>query len=371
MKIISKDYRTAKTRKKENTFSCNLKNNPYLYKFACRLLFNVIKLAKKVGYSDDELLEFIQMKRFNPVKGAKTRKIYSRLPPPDFMLKKNVILKNGYTCKNYDCKELLNQPTWHKLYEWNKKYDIQLLQITSAMYKFQMENRIITYCIQHNPALKERIIKTFRKYFHVPESFGFNDLENLVKKSEGFWFYPWLLFFMDSPIKNLMHRNLNEDKDYIRLWKRKLETPKNIYTTTLKKSSCLKKQFNTRLTNVITGNTYMNPIYNGIWWNVMREYKKQILAGPSSSSVIFYEFMFNITNLLPKNRETKIKALALVLADYYPIHHSISEVLQLYTEDAHMPPYSLKMDDVEYCKSLFKTVPELKDLSERSANIAE
>lgn len=363
MDTISRDYRKSKTRKKENRLSCNLKSHPYVYKFACQLLFKVIQLAKKAGYKDEEILEFLEAKRFNPEKGRKTRKTYSRLPPPDFTLQNDVILKNGYSCKKYDCSEVIKAKTWQELYEWNLRNKVQLLQITGSMYKFQMENRLITYCIRHSSELKEKIVSAFKKYFHTPASFGFDDIEALVKKSEGFWFYPWLLLFMQSPIQNLMHRNLNEDKDYIRKWKQKLVGPKNIYTYKLKKRNCLRKQYNSRLTKVVTGNTFMNPTYNGIWWNLMKKYNKQILSGPSSSSVIFYQFYFSIAKLLSPTRENKIKALALVLADYYPIHHSYSEILQLYTEDAHLPPYSLNKSDIDYIKSLFKGVPELKDLA--------
>ncbi len=356
------DYRTAEIRKKENELSCNLKENPSLYKFACQLLFKVITLAKQVGYSDDEIVDFLESKNFNPSKKNRTRKVYSRIPPPDFTLQQNAILKNGYSCDSYDCKELLHMKSWKDIYRWNKEKNIKLLQITSSMYKFQMENRIITYCIQHSPILKERVVKAFRKYFHTPTSFSFQEIEVLVKESNGFWFYPWLLFFMESSIQNLMHRNLNEDKDYIRTWKRTLEGPKNVKTMKLKPGSCLKQQFNSSLKTVVTGNTYMQPTYNGIWWNLMQRYKKQILAGPSSSAVIFYQFFFSITKLIKPTRENKIKALGLLLADYYPIHHSMSEVLQLYTEDAALPTYSMNTSDVEYLRSLFKEVPELKSI---------
>jgi hypothetical protein len=105
----------------------------------------------------------------------------------------------------------------------------------------------------------------------------------------------------------------------------------------------------------------MKPIYNGIWWNIMKKNNKQIFAGPSSSSILCYELLFNISNILDKTFVNKVKLLCLIIADYYPIHHSISEILQLYTEDAKLPKYNLSMNDCNYLKKLID-MADLQDL---------
>ena len=43
-----------------------------------------------------------------------------------------------------------------------------------------------------------------------------------------------------------------------------------------------------------------------------------------------------------------------ILADYYQLYHSISEVLQEYSVDAKFKKYNLSMNDLEYIKKLKK-----------------
>ena len=344
------DLRSISIRQREDDLICSLYNSDKLYKLANRILFRYLQLAKRAGLSRATIIDNIGYLNFN--KKKKTHKAYSRIPSPDFSIPGNAITKNGYNCTRYNCNEILKCANESELLAFNKKHNIKLLQITSAYYRFQMDRAIITYCVRTNSVLQVRVMKTFRELFHVPDSFKFADLESLVTRSEGFWFIPWLLFFAVSKVQSLMHRNLNEDVDYIRRWIRQLGSAANVELVSRSEIPCLRNQYNSDVNRIVSGNTFMKPTVNGIWWNLMKKYKKQIIAGPSSSSVIFYDVVFNITGILEPTRKNKVSALALVLADYYPVHHSISEILQLYTEDADLPTYSLDMDDIEYLRRL-------------------
>jgi len=353
---ISKDYRLKQTIIDENRLSCFLKNNNLLYEFANEILYKLLQLAKKAKFTKTELIDIIKVIRFNPV--ATKKQAYSRIPPPKFTIKSNPIIKNGYNCNlNINiCTKILNINTLTEFIAFNRFNKITLLQITSASYKFQISNKLITYCISKNSKLKLYILNKFKQYFHTKDDFTYSDLEKLIKKSEGHWFLSWFNFFGSSNVPNLFHRNMNEDKDYIRLWKMNLDNISDVLIRDLKGNECLEEQYNNinGINDIVTGNTYMKPINNGIWWNVMKKYNKQIFAGPSSSSVLCYELLFNITKILDKTFINKVKLLCLIIADYYPIHHSISEILQLYTEDANLPKYNLSMNDFDYLKTLIK-----------------
>ena len=49
--------------------------------------------------------------------------------------------------------------------------------------------------------------------------------------------------------------------------------------------------------DIVRGDTYMDPVKNGIFWNAMKENHKDIVAGFSSSSVLGYNSIFNITHI--------------------------------------------------------------------------
>jgi hypothetical protein len=74
------------------------------------------------------------------------------------------------------------------------------------------------------------------------------------------------------------------------------------------------------------------------------------LQGFPGSTVIMYNFIFNITKLFPKNNKNKTLLLCLILADYYDLHHSIfGEILAVYSSDANFNDYKLSMNDLKLC----------------------
>jgi hypothetical protein len=100
-----------------------------------------------------------------------------------------------------------------------------------------------------------------------------------------------------------MHRNSNEDKDYIREWVKNI-TMDDINKKSQKDINCIKDEYKYNY-DIVIGNTFMKPINNGIFWNVMKENNKEIFAGFSSSSVLIYNSIFNVTHILKKNNQTR------------------------------------------------------------------
>jgi hypothetical protein len=103
--------------------------------------------------------------------------------------------------------------------------------------------------------------------------------------------------------------------------------------------------------DIIKGNTYMKPVHNGIFWNVMKEHNKEIIAGFSSSAVIFYNSVFNVTQILKPTKKNKVIILCLIIIDYYQIHHSLSEILGFYSVESGFNDYKLDNNDLNYIKN--------------------
>lgn len=80
----------------------------------------------------------------------------------------------------------------------------------------------------------------------------------------------------------------------------------------------------------------------------MKKYKKEIIAGPSSSSGLCFQFIFEISNIFTNTIKNKFILLCLIICDYYPYFHSVSEILQIYSSDANLNKYNLEINDVDY-----------------------
>jgi hypothetical protein len=86
----------------------------------------------------------------------------------------------------------------------------------------------------------------------------------------------------------------------------------------------------------------------------MDKYKRNVIAGPSGSAVSTYQLLFNILKICTGN-EDKVMLLLCLIGDYYPIHHSIEEILILYPDEAGLEPYDLSTEPLSYIKSLVDT----------------
>jgi len=338
------DFRTNEQFLKENLFINQIITNPKIYKFSTYLLYNIIKKAKKVKLDYSIIKHIIDS---------------WILETSD---NKKIIGKVGYKC-NYEnnCDYIINITNFNEFFKYNIKNNISFLQIMGALYKFQIENKFLKLCMDNDKSLQKKFIKTMNIYFSVPKNINYKQLCNVIDNSYGFWFYSWVISFMSSNIKNLFHQGIINDEDYIRKWNKNLEFSKNTNSDKYKfmdvKKSLENKQNN--LVNydekfIMLGNTYTVPRENGVWFNLMKLYNKQVIAGPSSSSVLSYQIVFNICKILSPTKKNKIYLLYCILADYYQYYHSISEILQQYTVDAKFKKYTLDMNDLLYIKNLNK-----------------
>jgi hypothetical protein len=353
---MNKDFRKEPNKIKENEFICKLRKNKMLYEYANKILFGYITSALKNGLSKNDIIDIIEIEIVSNKSNKNKSKKNTGINSAKYTRKTPIIFKNGYDCENYDCNILFDFKNYKQLLEYNLKHNISIMQITSSYYKFQINNTYFTSIYKKDPVLKKKIVNTFNQYFLT--NYNFNEIDDIQKKSEGHWFYTWLLVFLNSPKKNLMHRNSSVDKDYVRKWVTDI-TMKDIVKTPQKKLTCIENMYDYKY-DIVRGDTYMKPVENGIFWNVMKKNNKEITAGFSSSSVLFYNAIFNITHILKATNKNKVIVLCLILLDYYESFHSMSEVLSFYSIEAGFDDYKLHNNDVNYVKNkINKYVPEL------------
>jgi hypothetical protein len=351
---MNKDFRLKDNRNKENEFICKLRSNKQLYMYANKILFGYIQCALKYKIPKKDIINMISIEILSNKTNTKKNSIETL---SKYTKKRPLNLKNGFDCNKYDCNSILKFKNYKQLAEYNIKHNISILQITSSYYRFQTNNKFFTMIYKSDPILKQKIVDTFNLYFFT--EYSFDEIDKIVSKSEGYWFYTWLLVFVESPTKNLMHRNSNEDKDYIREW---LKTITDYNTIKQKDIVCGKNMYENNY-NVMVGDTFMKPVYNGIFWNTMKSHKKSIIAGFSSSTVLCYNSVFNITRILNPTPKNKVMLLCLIALDYYQLHHSLSEVVSFYSVEAGFNDYKLTHNDVDYVTDKIKTyIPELNIL---------
>jgi hypothetical protein len=312
-----------------------IRNNFDVYKFASKMLWSTIGKALQVKMSFAEIESYL--KSDIDVSGQ------------DITVNKSGI--------DIDLAKVQNFRQFFRVLQLNH---VKFFQIMGALYKFTYDTKFITFIVRADSELQQLILEKFRLYFAAPSSFTFEDLEQLIKESKGEWFIPWLITYTTSQKQNLVRHNLNYDADYVREWVRGgqgIQYVNACANELLKSDVSLCSTY--KNVEMIKGNSHYKPVQDGIFENLMKKYGREVIAGPSGSSIMTYQLVFNILKILSSEKD-KIMLLLCLVGDYYPIHHSIPEILILYPEEASLPKYDLSMDPVAYIQKLAgKYIPEL------------
>jgi hypothetical protein len=312
-----------------------IRNNFAVYKFASKMLWATISKALQVNMSFADIESYL--KSDIDVTG------------------RNITVKKSGIDIHLD--KIHN---FRQFFNFLQLAHVKFFQIMGALYKFTYDTKFITLIVRADVTLQQLILEKFRVYFAAPSSFTFEDLEDLIEKSKGEWFIPWLITYTTSSKQNLVRHNLNYDSDYVREWVRGghgLQYVNACSNDLLKSDVSLCSTYDN--VEMLKGNSYYKPVKDGIFENLMKKYGKEVIAGPSGSSIMTFQLVFNILKILTSEKD-KIMLLLCLVGDYYPIHHSIPEILMLYPEEASLPKYDLSMDPVEYIQKLAGTyIPEL------------
>jgi len=325
------DFRENKT--EEDIYISELLADEELFIFASTLIFNYLQKCKDVGFSKKDTIDTIKVWYFNII-----------------------VIKMGYNCDNYDCNTLIDITNLEEFIQENKRLGLSLSDIMGALYKFQTNNDFTLKCIEKDSKLKKLFVNNVKEYFCLDKEETFETIKKTVDESSGYWFYLWVITFVGNKNRNLLHNNLINDEDYIRKWNKNIEFSGSLnmdkYKTRILETDDVKynEMKNYDYKNIMLGCTYFTIKTDTFWFNNMKKYKKQVIAGPSSSSVLTYQMIFKIAKIIPETDVNKFLLLKCILVHYYDFFHSISEVLQEYTVDSEFNDYNLSMNDIEYMR---------------------
>ena len=92
---------------------------------------------------------------------------------------------------------------------------------------------------------------------------------------------------------------------------------------------------------------------NSFYERVMKRFNRPMMSGTSGSANLLYGFVFHILDVLPMTPDTLIHVLAVIIAQYVPLYHTLTEILIEYADLLPPPRYTCDQDPVEYCEALF------------------
>lgn len=310
-------------------YAHSMRNNVLIYNFAAKVLYKIINLSITLKM-DINIKEYIN---------------YNKSDSEDRI----ILNKSGIP----NLEGLLEAKTLEEFVDVLKTNGITFLQIMGSIYRFTYDNQFISMIVKNDPSLSEIILEKFKHYFAAPPSFTYTDLEELVKQSSGFWFIPWLITYTTTNNHNMVRHNLNSDADYVREW---LKNPVPKYYDACSDEFLVKDvkectNSDGKRVDILMGSSYYKLPENGVYLNLMAKYKRNVIAGPSGSTVLTYQLLFNILKICTGN-EDKVMLLLCLIGDYYPIHHSFEEILIVYPDEAGLEAYDLSTEPLSYIKNL-------------------
>jgi hypothetical protein len=365
--VVDTDYRPPDVKEEEERLRCILIGSDKLYRFVSNMWFNLIQKVLNLPlrpdgtkYVPDLALEQMINTSYRVDSLNKTED-------------RNVIAKPGYLCGTINiCAEILKLKTDEDFYRYNKENNISFLQLMGAFYQLPGHSGFIRGLIDTDTVLQGKFMTAIQLFFKVPDTMTYDEYSNIIDQSYTPWFYPWVYTYLVNRKTNLIHQIKGGDDDvYIR--RRATSTGDDLIKTPVKNIKCKEKQFenyNNPNLELIFGNSYVTPRDNGIWYNTLKRYKKQMISGPSGSTVFMYQMMFDLSKILEKNETNEIMLLMALLADYTGTYHSTTEILQVYVEEAETfidPKYNLELNDTEYIHDLMRNVGLLSEAAPTAA----
>jgi hypothetical protein len=349
------DYREPSVKATEEALMCILLKSDTLYQFVSNMYFLLIQKTLSLSPVWPGARDWLK----------KNMDTFYHEDTETKIKNENIILKPGYLCKGKnDCEAILNISNSQEFYQYNKTNGISLLQLMGALYKFPTDPQYIKAVIDNDPALQRDFMKAIQQFFRVPVSMTYQEYSIIINESYTHWFYPWVYTFLFNIKPNFIHQMKSaDDSIYIRKVIEKTTSTKNykLYTKPINSVLCKADNFknydNQRDLELVAGNTYVTPRDNGVWYNTLRRFGKEMIAGPSGSTVFIYQNIFEISKVLEKTKNNEIMLLMSILADYTGFYHSTTEILQVYCAEAeNIPEYYLEMDDTNYISDLMREV---------------
>lgn len=326
--------------KDEEILSCFVHSDEYVYRFAFKIMYNTIKKAKQIGMDKDYIISTISEKAYG-----------TNLLKPGFTIEKAKeiydLVKIEYDTES-DENKLLEE--LEKVSE--KKYFHQFM---GSFYNFTINPTFILGVIERDSDLEETVMNRIKKLFCLPEEVTWKKIKILLSENPNNRLYLDVLVYGSKCPESLYRRNMF-NSPYIR------QNSSAMHIT--EPTKCHESMRNNHITNIITSNTFYSVDNDMFFAKLLKSFDRKYMAGPSSSAVLAYIFVFTFLKL-DESEENKILLLSCIIGDYIPYFHSLTEILMTYTFEIDKK-YDLSIDPVDFTKELIK--PHLSVLKNQSEN---
>jgi hypothetical protein len=321
----------------EKRLSCFLINNDKIQNFAFKIFYYMLNYWKRL----------MPKKWSSLIKHSLIEEI-----------KDNDILKIGFTKTEINTIiKLVNEKNKLELKQYLKP---KFLKVTSCINKL-VEPEYTIYHVNSNKKLQKVFIShlqnimfdknvTWKKIIQY-----YNSIKNKKEKQMYNFFVFDLIYGYNKDIDSIYRDNLgnmNFFRDRLSIFKHDKQNYKKI--NECNKSIIDKDNYNEYGIYNSTERYKIQP--NSPYAEIMKTNKQLYLGGPSGSAGLMYITLFQLYEF-PFTYTNKIMLLGLLIADYVPLWHTISEILLTsYPEfkDSNINKYTLDKDPVLYSIKLLK-----------------
>lgn len=238
--------------------------------------------------------------------------------------------------------------------------DDKFLKVTSVLNRLS-EPHYTFYHVDFNKKLQNIFIHNLKKNMFI-QYIEWKDIKNMYnstknEKERNLYsiFIFDLIYSFDKSVTSIYRANLG-NMNFFRERLNEINYSKSSHT---KLNECNK--------SIVSDDDYSKyEIYNSSkkykinssipYYKIMNKYQQNLLAGPSSSTVVMFITLFHFY-MFPFTYKNKILLFGLIIADYVPLWHTIPEIiLGAYPEfkDDKIPRYTLETDAIIYSINLLK-----------------
>jgi len=254
-----------------------------------------------------------------------------------------------------------------KFISYNKKAELieylqdKFFKVTSVLNNLS-KPEFTFYHVNVNKRLQNKFIHNLSKLFLI-KNFTWSDFVKMYNSSPKTYRKSYNFFIFNIIVYG------SNDKESMSLYKKNLVyfefIKKNVPTDEKNKSSILKKIKECNKTIVKEPNYNDYSIYDARnfykidnkmpYARIMEKSGEPYLGGPSGSTSILYISLFDFYSF-PETKENKILLLCVIIADYIPLWHTLSEILlsSNIELEKYVSSYQLTNNPVDYVYKIIK-----------------
>jgi hypothetical protein len=326
---------------RENALSCYLANNDTVKNYAFEIFYFVLSYWKK-NYT----------KKWQSIIGNYFIE----------KVNKKLIEKIGFTISERDVIfEFMSNDKKNELFEYLQDKFLKVTSVLDNLLTSALE--LIFYIVNINDKLQKKFINNLNKLFLVNDLTWdnfveiYNSLSKKYKNMYSVFIYNIIIYGnTDDKYMSLYKKNLV----YFDFIRQKIPAEKKYNIHFLKKINKCNKSIVSKLDyskyKIYDSKNYYEINSKIPYAKIMNEYDLPYLGGPSGSTAMIYINLFDFYNF-PENIKNKVLLLCLIIADYIPLWHTLSEILlscnvELYPYG--IENYNLKQDPVEHVTKIIK-----------------